>query len=241
VENEGFNRQKDSGLNLEHVYSTDPEKWKACYLPLQLAFILVQLLERGSLVRRRAVEWGRPFAQLFGSLKNVARRLLESVRFLSGEEAWFDPTPADEIRVALDSSSASRPANFSGVRRSRQGRSAETATAAAPAVCPVRAGLRSWPETSWSFSYDNGCPVRYPGTCAATKGRSWRTHHLHTGRGSAGVSTARNGRGAASRRIMGPSIACWPCWTSASDGCSRAGSPSGAGTAAWSRWPTLRA
>jgi len=29
VENEGFNRQKPSGLNLEHVYSIDPEKWKA--------------------------------------------------------------------------------------------------------------------------------------------------------------------------------------------------------------------
>ena len=104
VENEGFNRQKNSGLNLEHVYSTDPEKWKAYYLLLQLAFILVQLVERGSLVRRLATEFGRPFAQLFGSPKNVARRLLESIRFLAWEEAWFDPTQAGEIRIALDSS-----------------------------------------------------------------------------------------------------------------------------------------
>jgi hypothetical protein len=104
VENEGFNRQKNSGLNLEHVYSTDPEKWKAYYLLLQLAFILVQLVERGSLVRRLAAELGRPFAQLFGSLKNVARRLLESDRFLAWEEAWFDPRQAGEIRIALDSS-----------------------------------------------------------------------------------------------------------------------------------------
>ena len=44
VENEGFNRQKNSGLNLEHVYSTDPEKWKSYYLLLQIAFILVQLV-----------------------------------------------------------------------------------------------------------------------------------------------------------------------------------------------------
>ena len=29
IENEGFNRQKNSGLNLAHVYSTDPERWKA--------------------------------------------------------------------------------------------------------------------------------------------------------------------------------------------------------------------
>jgi hypothetical protein len=75
VENEGFNRQKNSGLNLEHVYSTDPEKWKSYYLLLQIAFILVQLLERGNLLRRLAAELGRPLWKLFGSLKNVARRL----------------------------------------------------------------------------------------------------------------------------------------------------------------------
>jgi hypothetical protein len=43
VENEGFNRQKNSGLNLEHVYSSDPEKWKSYYLLLQIAFILARL------------------------------------------------------------------------------------------------------------------------------------------------------------------------------------------------------
>ena len=51
IENEGFNRQKNSGLNLEHVYSKDPEKWKAYYYLLQIAFILTQLVERGSLLR----------------------------------------------------------------------------------------------------------------------------------------------------------------------------------------------
>ena len=104
VENEGFNRQKNSGLNLEHVYSTDPEKWKAYYLLLQIAFILVQLLERGSLLRRLAEETGRPVWKLFGSLKNVARRLLESVRFVAWEEAWFDPGSAAQLRIGLDSS-----------------------------------------------------------------------------------------------------------------------------------------
>jgi hypothetical protein len=55
-------------LNLEHVYSSDPEKWKSYYLLLQIAFVLVQLLERGSLLRRLAAECGRPFWKLFGSL-----------------------------------------------------------------------------------------------------------------------------------------------------------------------------
>jgi hypothetical protein len=104
MENEGFNRQKNSGLNLEHVYSIDPEKWKAYYLLLQIAFILVQLLERGSLLRRLAEEAGQPVWKLFGSLKNLARRLLDSVRFLVWEEDWFDPHQAARLRIGLDSS-----------------------------------------------------------------------------------------------------------------------------------------
>jgi hypothetical protein len=108
VEKEGFNRQKNSGLNLEHVYSTDPENWKAYYLLLQVAFLLVQLLERGSLVRRLAAEAGRPFWKLFGNLKNVARRLHDSVRYVAWEASWFDPAGARRLRIELDSSSAGR-------------------------------------------------------------------------------------------------------------------------------------
>ncbi len=104
IENEGFNRQKNSGLNLEHVYSTDPENWKVYYLLLQIAFLLTQLLERGSLLRRLAGEAGRPWWKLFGSLKNVARRLLDSVRFQVWEASWFDPRQAGKLRIELDSS-----------------------------------------------------------------------------------------------------------------------------------------
>jgi len=104
IENEGFNRQKNSGLNLEHVYTTDPENWKAYYLLLQIAFLLTQLLERGSLLRRLSAEAGRPLWKLFGSLKNVARRLLDSVRFVAWEEPWFDAHQAGLLRIELDSS-----------------------------------------------------------------------------------------------------------------------------------------
>jgi hypothetical protein len=104
IENEGFNRQKNSGLNLEHVYSTDPENWKVYYLLLQIAFVLLQLLERGSLLRRLAAEAGRPFWKLFGSLRNVARRLLDSVRFVAWEGPWFDAAQAGKLRIELDSS-----------------------------------------------------------------------------------------------------------------------------------------
>jgi hypothetical protein len=102
VENEAFNRQKNSGLNLEHVYSIDPERWKSYYLLLQIAFILVQLTERGSLLRRLAEECGRPVWKLFGSLKNVARRLLESLRYTAWQEAWFAPAAAARLRISLE-------------------------------------------------------------------------------------------------------------------------------------------
>jgi hypothetical protein len=104
IENEGFNCQKNSGLNLEHVYSTNPGNWKTYYVLFQIAFILVQLLERGSLLRRLAEEVGRPFWKLFGSLKNVARRLLDSMRFVVWEEDWFDPEEASRLRIEFNTS-----------------------------------------------------------------------------------------------------------------------------------------
>jgi hypothetical protein len=104
IENEGFNRQKNSGLNLEHVYSTDPEKWKAYYYLLQIAFIIIQLLERGSLLRRLVETTGRTVLQWFGSLKNIARRLLESVRYCVWSSASYDAAAAARLHIGLDSS-----------------------------------------------------------------------------------------------------------------------------------------
>jgi len=104
IENEGFNRQKNSGLNLCHVYSTDPEKWKAYYYLLQIAFVITQLLERGSLLRQLAAECGRTPMQLFGSLKNLVRRLLDAVRWLVLPESCFDPERAARLKIHRDSS-----------------------------------------------------------------------------------------------------------------------------------------
>jgi hypothetical protein len=106
IENEGFNRQKNSGLNLQHVYSTDPEKWKAYYYLLQIAFIIVQLLERGSLLRRLAQQQGKRSAvELFGSLKNIARRLLESLRQRRWPQASYDAAQAAALHIGLEDTS----------------------------------------------------------------------------------------------------------------------------------------
>jgi hypothetical protein len=81
IENQGFNRQKNSGLNLEHAYSKDPEKSKAYYYLLQIAHILIILLENGKYLRQLAKAAGKTVVEWFGSLGNIARRLLESIRY----------------------------------------------------------------------------------------------------------------------------------------------------------------
>ncbi len=80
IENQGFNRQKNSGLNLGHVFSMDPEKSKAYYYLLQIAHILLLLLEHGKFLRQRAAEYGKTPVQWFGSLKNIGQFLLDSIR-----------------------------------------------------------------------------------------------------------------------------------------------------------------
>jgi hypothetical protein len=103
VENEGFNTQKNSGLNLEHAYSHTC--WAAYYYLLQIAHLLLQLVEKGSLLRRLAQEQGKRTAVgLFGSLKNIAQRLLESLRYLHWPDEAFDRTKASGIQIRLDSS-----------------------------------------------------------------------------------------------------------------------------------------
>ena len=104
IENQGFNRQKNSGLNLEHAFSTDPELLKAYYYLLQIAHIILQMLEGGSLLRAVAAEFGRTPVQLFGSLKNIARRLLEAFRYFSLSDRAFDSLHASRIQIRFDTS-----------------------------------------------------------------------------------------------------------------------------------------
>ncbi|MBV8126805.1 MAG: hypothetical protein JO114_03970 [Planctomycetaceae bacterium] len=104
IENQGFNRQKNSGFNLEHVFSIDPENLKAYYYLLQIAHMIQQLVEAGSLLRNLAAEFGRTPMQLFGSLKNLAHRLLDAFRYMILNDQAFDPLRAASIQIRLDSS-----------------------------------------------------------------------------------------------------------------------------------------
>lgn len=72
IENQGFNMQKNGGYNLEHPYSHHENAGKNYYLLLQIAHILNQLIEKGSLLKNTQVACG--------SIKNIARLLLDSIR-----------------------------------------------------------------------------------------------------------------------------------------------------------------
>jgi hypothetical protein len=102
-ENEGFNTQKNSGLNLEHAYSHDC--WAAYYYLLQFAHMLLQLLEKGSLLRQLAQQQGKRTAvALFGALANMAQRLLESLRYVCWPDEVFDEVAAKKMQIRLNSS-----------------------------------------------------------------------------------------------------------------------------------------
>jgi hypothetical protein len=99
IENQGFNLQKNSELNLEHAYSEDPDGLKTYYYLLQIAHTMLQLLEHGSLLHHLAADVGKTPVQLFGSLKNIARRLLEDFRHAGPG----DDTSA-QIQIRFDTS-----------------------------------------------------------------------------------------------------------------------------------------
>jgi hypothetical protein len=104
IENQGFNRQKNSGMNLEHAFCIRPESIKAYYYLMQIAHMILQLFEASSLLRRLAAECDRTPWQLFGGMNNIVRRLLESLRYCVWGDEAFDPDPRQRMQIRLDSS-----------------------------------------------------------------------------------------------------------------------------------------
>jgi hypothetical protein len=104
IENQGFNRQKNSGFNLEHAYCNNPELLKAYYYLLQIAHMILQVFEASNVLRHLAAECGRTPAQLFGSLKNLARRLLDSFRYFVLGDDVFAPAASQRLQIRFDSS-----------------------------------------------------------------------------------------------------------------------------------------
>jgi hypothetical protein len=97
IENEGFNVQKNGGFELAHAYSEHEIAGKVFYFLLQIAHGLFQLVEKGSLFRRA-------FPQGVGSLKNLARRLLEAWRNLRLPRHAWDRLLGGAFQIRFDTS-----------------------------------------------------------------------------------------------------------------------------------------
>jgi hypothetical protein len=99
IENQGFNIQKNSGLNLEHAYSLGEDTLKSFYHLLQIAHLFLQMFEMGSLLGNLARRYGSTPIGLFGSLKNLAQRLLECLRYFQLGPEVFHPAKPFQIRI----------------------------------------------------------------------------------------------------------------------------------------------
>ena len=94
---EGFNVQKNGGFRLEQAYGENATAAKVFYLLLQIAHLLSQLVEHGSL-------FGRAFPKGVGSSKNIALRLLEAWRTLRLDSATLERLLAGRFQIRFDTS-----------------------------------------------------------------------------------------------------------------------------------------
>jgi hypothetical protein len=97
IENEGFNMQKTGGYALEHAFCSDNNGAKNFYLLLQIAHIINQLLEKGSLLRHLV-------KRTFGSVRNMARFLLEAFRTCFLHPETLETELAVPFQIRFDSS-----------------------------------------------------------------------------------------------------------------------------------------
>lgn len=97
IENEGFNSQKCGGYEMEHAFSQDVTAGKVFYLLLQIGHLFFQLIEKGSLFRKA-------FPAGVGSLRNLARRLLEAWRNLRISPEALQQLLARRVQIRFNTS-----------------------------------------------------------------------------------------------------------------------------------------
>lgn len=97
TENEGFNIQKNGGYNLEHPYIEDWNGAKCFYLLLQIAHIINQLIEKGSLLTKEV-------RKALGSIREIAQRLLEELRYFFFGPGEFEQLITRRIQIRFDTS-----------------------------------------------------------------------------------------------------------------------------------------
>ena len=81
IENEGINTQKNGGYEMEHAFGLKDNAWKNYYLLLQIGQLLNDLLRFGDVIAKAVGEPGATFSQVFGTIRNHAKRLIEALRY----------------------------------------------------------------------------------------------------------------------------------------------------------------
>ncbi len=97
IENEGFNVQKNGGYGLKHAYSKDLNGFKIFYFLMQIAHIIAQLIQKGSLLKKS-------FPKGLGGLTNLAFRLLEAWRISRIAPADYQAMLSVRIQIRFDTS-----------------------------------------------------------------------------------------------------------------------------------------
>lgn len=97
IENQGFNMQKNGGYHLEHAYSEHPIGMQNFYLLMQIAHIINQLMEKGSLLKDK-------IQSVWGSIRNIARQLLEELRSIKIDLARFNAFADVSFQIRFDTS-----------------------------------------------------------------------------------------------------------------------------------------
>jgi len=96
IENEGFNAQKNGGYELEHAFSNGSAAMKHFYILLQIAHIFNQLMEKGSLLRKK-------IRQTMGSLRVFSERLWALMTETLIDAEHLRAILAQRIQIRFDS------------------------------------------------------------------------------------------------------------------------------------------
>jgi len=98
IENEGFNTQKNGGYNLEHCYAENPNSAKVFYLLLQIACIIMRLVELGSLLEQS-------FPNKLGAFKNIAQKLTDAFLYACVTKAQVHSWLEQRVQIRFQNSS----------------------------------------------------------------------------------------------------------------------------------------
>jgi hypothetical protein len=103
IENEGFNTQKNGEFELKHDYGSQGHCWYNDYLVVQVAHLLVQLVQYSNLIKKLSNGRWDTFTRAFPTMRCFVTRLRESLQ-RDRASSRINGTDTLNIRATLDTS-----------------------------------------------------------------------------------------------------------------------------------------